>query len=111
MTFRLVLLNAFPINAFPYNSFTARFIKTDFTEMKFDELRCGDITCFIRHSATVALINQQLGTQLQPNPGLYKHDFCDIIYIVSLKSPERGKEVTAISQSDVDIWKVEVIKT
>ena len=111
MMFRLVLLNAFPINAFTYDSFTVKIEKSDFTEMKFDELRCGDIVCFIRHPATVSLINQKLGTQLQPNPGLYKHDPRDIIYIVSLKSPERGKEVTAISQSDVDIWKVEVIKT
>jgi hypothetical protein len=109
MTFRLVLLNAFPINAFDsFTSFTARFEKSSFTEMKFDELRCGDIVCFIRHPATVSLINQKLSTQLQPNLGLYKHDPRDIIYIVSLKSPERGKEATTITENDVDIWKVEV---
>jgi hypothetical protein len=108
VTFRLVLLNSFPVNAFSFAAFTARFEKSSFTEMKFDELRCGEIACFIRHPATVSLINQELGTKLEPSAGLYKYDTQDIIYIITLRTPERGKEATAVTASEVEIWKVEV---
>jgi Trk K+ transport system NAD-binding subunit len=108
MTGRLILLNAFPVNAFEYQKFEARFEKSNFTDMKFSELRCSEIRCYIRHPATLQLINNKLRTNLQPSSGLYQFQRGDEIYVVTLKAPERGKEMTAVTENDIEIWKVSV---
>jgi hypothetical protein len=108
MTGRLILLNAFPINAFPFNAFTAKFEKATFTDMKFDELWCSEVKCYIRHPATLQLINQKLGTNIQPSSELYNYQSADEIYIVTLKQPERGKEKVTVAESDLEIWKVNI---
>jgi hypothetical protein len=88
--------------------FEARFEKSDFVKMKFDELWNSEVKCYIRHPATLQLINQKLKTNLQTSSELYTYQSGDEIYIVTLKSPERGKEKVAVDESDLEIWKVNI---
>jgi hypothetical protein len=104
---RLVLLNAFPLSAFLMETFTATFERVPLSRLA-EEARGAEIANFIRHPATVECLSEVLGRELKPSAGLYTYRPGDIIYVVSLRQPQRGAEVVSIKVEELDIVRVEV---
>jgi len=104
--YNLVLLNAFPVNAFPYDIFTVAFMREEVSNLAKDVVLAESVKCFIRHPATVELLNTLLKVKLEPSSELYRYSTNDIIYIITLKSPERGKETAKLSLDDLLIYRV-----
>jgi hypothetical protein len=113
---RLVFLNALPLNAFklppPFKLITLYVHVIDVNELKGVVERAKalkiPIISYIRHEATVKYLNERLSLNLTPSSGLYEFQKYDVIVIVTLKKPERGKEITEIKDEDLDIYLVEV---
>ena len=105
---KVVLLNALPLNAFPFSSFNLKVQNIAIDELK--ALITGKTAInFIRHPATVQLLSNVLGIDLTPSPGIYQYSQDDEIVVITLKTPQRGQEVQEIQQSDLLIYKVEVV--
>jgi hypothetical protein len=114
---RLVFLNALPINAFKSPplppKFTLHIYKTDIYMLKTiidDIVKPWNIPIinYIRHEATIKYLNSKLGLNLVANAGVYEYQGGDGLVIVTLRNPQRGKEVLEISDNDVDLYYVEV---
>lgn len=105
---RLVLLNAFPISAFPYDTFTALFRRTTVEELARDAATATEVLCYIRHPATVLALQSLLNVPLRPSAELYRFKEGDLIYVIALKSPQRGQEVTEVKPEDLDVVRVVV---
>ena len=111
---RYVFLNALPLNALGITKPTRIIV----TPVKIDTLRqlaplmreSGSVECYIRHPATVNLLNKLLGLNLQPSNGLYSYQLGDVLYVVTLKKPIRGQEINDITENDIDIYQIEVIQ-
>ena len=102
------------LNSIALNMFQKPFFKLLVTKVRHDVLKqlvsmMKDIECYIRHKATVELLSKELGLNLQPSSDLYKYREGDVLLVVSLKKPIRGKELENISLDDLDIWMVEVM--
>jgi len=117
MTVRIVLLNAFPVNAIPYELFTASFRLLTFDgfirELVNHVVSNRTIVNYVRHESTLKLITSKLGNvkiDLRVSNELYRYSEDDIIYVISLKSPQRGKEVTEIKEDDVVVHRVVIAK-
>jgi hypothetical protein len=100
---RLILLNAFPVNAIPFDTFTALFKRTSIEELARDVATAPEVLCYIRHPATVATLQSLLNVPLRPSSELYRYREHDIIYVVTLKTPQRGQEVAEIKLEDLDL--------
>ena len=105
---RLVLLNAFPISAFPYDTFTALFRRTTVEELARDAATATEVLCYIRHPATVLSLQSALNVPLKPSAELYRYAEGDVIYVVTLKTPQRGQEVAEVRLEDLDVVRVVV---
>ena len=114
---RLVFLNALPVNAFKSPplppKFTLHVYNVSIHVLKSvidDMVKPWNIPIinYIRHEATVKYLNSKLGLSLIPNAGLYEYQRGDVLVVITLKKPERGKEVSEISDDDIDIYLVEV---
>ena len=114
---RLILLNALPLNAVPLKRFCVDVKRIDpsvpseflgVLKVIFDKARStnAEIMNFIRHEATVNLINQLFNLSLQVNPGLYQWKRGDDILVITLKKPIRGQESQTITLEDLDIFYV-----
>ncbi len=112
---RFVLLNSLPLNAFPFSSFDLGIMKEDLAEIKRirdmyeadnEEYRFAN---YIRHPATLKLLSEKLGVNFEPNSGLYSYQPDDIIFVITLNTPQRGKEETEISENDISVYKIIVI--
>jgi Domain of unknown function (DUF1874). len=107
---KLVLLNAFPINAFPFKEFTVSFKEVDISRLRKDVSNASVIKCFIRHPSTVEVLSKLLGIKLEPSSELYRYEEGDIIYIITLRTPERGKEVSEVRTEELLIYYCVVLK-
>ena len=109
---RFVLLNGLPLNAFSFSEFTLEVVKTSLEEIKKlrdwyevdnEEYRFAN---YVRHSGTLKLLSQKLGVNFEANAGLYQYKKGDIIYVITLNNPQRGKEETEISENDISVYKI-----
>jgi hypothetical protein len=114
---RLVFLNALPINAFKSPPLPPKFtlhiynINIHVLKSVIDDMVKPwgiPIVNYIRHEATVKYLNERLGLSLVSNAGLYEYQRGDVLVVITLKKPERGKEVSEISDNDIEIYLVEV---
>jgi len=101
----LVILPSFPVNAFKPETFTVLFKRRDLGFIRsLRDLNGFEVVNFIRHPATVSLLSEKLGLKLEPSSELYEYKPGDHIFIVTLKRPERGKEVKRISEKDLLVY-------
>jgi hypothetical protein len=107
---RLVLLNAFPLSAFPYDTFTALFRRVTVEELARDVAQTSEVLCYIRHPATVLALQSVLNVPLRPSSELYRYAEGDVIYVVTLRVPQRGQEITEVRLEDLDVVKVIVVR-
>ena len=113
---RIVFLNALPLNAITVGEVTIygrRLSVEGFVEDVRRELCMGveAVECYIRHPATVELLNKlfernNVSIKLEPSQGLYQWMEGDLLYVITLKQPQRGVEKTEVSDTDIEIWRV-----
>jgi len=105
---RVVFLNALPLNAIEANSFTITIHKTPPAIMKkwilFFKMHNFKFECFIRHKSTVELLNREFELNLEPSSETYRYENNDKLIIVTLKSPQRGREVEVKDINDLDFY-------
>jgi len=110
---RYIFLNALPLQALNITKPTKLLV----TPVKPSSLKQliplmrGKIENYIRHPATVQLINKLFGLDLQPSSQLYSYSSGDVIYVFTLKKPIRGKEIDHVSEDDVVIYRVEILSS
>jgi len=103
----VVILNALPLNAVSKKTAViyceqlslGEFVKA----FKNYATKAKEVKCYVRHQGTVALLNKMLGVNLIPSDGLYNYEDDDIMFIITLKRPARGQEVTEVKLEDLDI--------
>jgi len=112
---RLVFLNALPLNVLPRAHLELDVLPvSNINELAAwvqRRLQEGwQLIHYIRHPATIQAL-RQLGIPLPetPNSGLYSYDAGDIIVVVTLRSPQRGQEVSQVSPQDLETWIVTVL--
>lgn len=106
---RYVFLNALPLNALGITKPT----KLTVTPVSPGVLRqlapeMKPRVSFIRHPATVRLVNDLLGLGLKPESGLYHYEEGDVLIVITLKRPVRGAEVSNLTENDIEVFQVEV---
>ena len=105
---KVVFLNALPLNAINASHFTIFVDKVNadilkkwiniFKKCKFD------FKCYIRHKSTVELLNKEFELMLEPSSDAYCYEENDRLIIVTLKSPQRGREVEVKDINDLDFY-------
>jgi hypothetical protein len=110
---RIILLNALPLNSFLYFNFNASIRRIENLEQLKKEIeRLGGqelLVNFIRHPATIKLLQQKLGYNLTPVSVLYTYFPGDHIFVVTLSQwQERGKEKEQLEESDILIYEVKI---
>jgi hypothetical protein len=99
-----VLLNAFSLSML--NNPTRALV--EFRRLSPEELRQivqnARVESYIRHNATVQVLNELLQVQITPNNGIYSYNNERII-VVALGAPQRGQEVNVRLQ-DLVIYEV-----
>ena len=112
MAKNVVFLNALPLNIFPQTRFYLKVervsVKTAISYMQSLFNQGYGIANYIRHPATVSLINRIFNLPLAPNNALYRYEHGDVLFVVSLKKPVRGAEVESLTADDLDIFIVEL---
>ena len=110
---RIVFAPPIPISAIPYKKFLLQVERKSINEIRsMINLFKGmgyNIECYIRHTSTVDILNKALGLDLKPSSELYSYKDGDILVVVGLKNPVRGKEVKVSSVDDLDIAVVYVV--
>ncbi len=105
---RLVFLNALPLNSISLNRFYIDVRRIDIETMNYIVKKAkstnSDILNYIRHEATLRLINSLLGLNLSINPGLYQWQPGDELIIVSLRKPIRGQDAVEVTIDDLDMF-------
>jgi hypothetical protein len=116
MTGRIVLLNALPLTAIPYDTSTIlvkQLSMERFKEEIRDFIEKGyEVISYIRHKATVDLLEKMLNIKLNVSSELYKFSENDLVYVVTL-APEkiqRGQEMTSIELKDLVFYYVVIVK-
>jgi hypothetical protein len=113
-TKRIVFLNALPLNAFPKKKIRLLVEPLDLGLLRFaveEGTRLGyAVEHYIRHPATLELL-QELGVPVSaPSSGLYRYEEGDIIIVVTLKAPLRGAEQRYVSIEDIEVFSVTELK-
>jgi len=110
---RIVLLNSMPLNMFKRDvTIYAKPISLETMLSEIAEKRVkfnADVVSYIRHPATIELLNkyfERIGVKLEPSSGLYEFMEDDIIYVVVLKKPIRGRETAKITEDDIQVWSI-----
>ena len=85
---------------------TVRFRRLNIEEVR--ELLRGEVVSYIRHAATVQVIQELVNRQIQPNNGIYVYEPNDTIIMVVLTTPQRGQEVVPRLE-DLSFFLVEVL--
>lgn len=109
---RYIFLNALPIQALNITKPTKIIItpvKPNILKQLIPLMK-DDIENYIRHPATVQLINKLFNINLKPSSELYSYHEGDVIYVFVLKKIVRGKEVSNITENDLAIYQVEIIQ-
>ena len=121
MSGRVVLLNALPMSMLPWERHRSPYAATVFSitlrEVEAHEIRGvvreaareGRLLCYIRHPATVRALSKALGVDLKPSSGLYEWEMGDIVFIVTLKRPVRGREAEEVKLEDLRIIDAEIM--
>ena len=108
---RVIFLNALPLNAFSRERFVLCVSKYDIYNARklFDALRRSSIEIknYIRHSATVEIINKFFELDLKPSSELYEYKPGDVLFIITLKQPIRGIDVTNVDPNDLVVFVVD----
>jgi len=107
---RLVFLNALPLNAIDFEAFTLYINRITFDDLRELLRKADEVVNFIRHPATLKIIQEKLGISLSPSSQLYKYRHGDLLVIVTLKKPVRGVEAMNITESDILLYLVRVDK-
>jgi hypothetical protein len=116
MAGRIVLLNALPLTAIPYDTFTILVKQLSIERFK-EEIRGFvekgyEVISYIRHKATVDLLEKILNIKLNVSSELYKFSENDLVYIIIL-APEkiqRGQEITDLKPGDLIYYYVVIVK-
>jgi hypothetical protein len=106
---RLVIVNGFSPSMLNNRSFVVRFKRINNVE-EVRNIQAQEIINFVRHPATVQVLSQILGQQLVPSNATYTYQEGDTIILVTLGTPQRGQEVTAIKLEDLVIYEVSVVE-
>ena len=113
MRSRLVFLSTLPLGAIPFNHFCVETRRIDIELLKYIVKEAkfidAEFISYIRHEATLNLLNKILDLNLGPSPGLYQWQPSDTIIIVSLK---RGiiLDPHDVEPEDLEIFYVYVSK-
>jgi len=99
---RVVLLNALPIQAFNYQLFKIGCKRTSVDAVRDILVNATILESYVRHEATVKVLSELAGRELPVSAGLYRHREGDVLVIVTLKTPQRGVEVTQLSIDNLD---------
>jgi hypothetical protein len=109
---RLIFLNALPLNAINLQHFCVdvRRVDAEFLRFLVREAKSinAEIISFIRHEATLNLINELFDLSLQTSSGLYEWREGDRIVVITLKKPVRGQEVSEVEPEDLEIFHVHI---
>ena len=103
---RLVILNALPLNAFNAEELTLRVRRIGFGELPRLAGSHDSVIHYIRHQATISLLSKYMPISNTPNPGLYRYEPGDTLLVVVLKAPQRGQEVSNLTEGDVELYLV-----
>jgi len=109
MTERVVFLNGLPLNAFPNQTVQMYVQKLDIESFK-DSIKFIKyhsnipIANYIRHKGTVELLKKITGLELTPSSENWKYQPKDLIYVITLKNPQRGQEVAELKEDDIDVY-------
>jgi hypothetical protein len=105
---RDILLNALPLNAIEGERFNLTVIRITpyylIGSIKEDMEKGIPVINYIRHPATINLLNSH-GLNLKPSSELYTYKEGDLLFIVTVKTPVRGQEMS-VSFSDLDCFLV-----
>ncbi len=111
---RIVILNALPLNALPRRHLQLDMLPVTINELaRWIQRRVAEgwqVVHYIRHGATVETL-RAVGIPLdpQPNSGLYVYQPGDVVVVVTLRTPQRGQEVSQVSPQDLEAWIVAVL--
>ncbi len=109
---KVVFIPPIPLNAFPYSSFIVTVQKVHPAILSvlidFYKDRKAEFKSYIRHESTVKVINEAFGLDLQPSSELYQYSKDDLVIIVGLRKPIRGKEVE-VKLEDLDFAVINVL--
>jgi hypothetical protein len=111
---RVIILNALPPNALPKARVRLDMEPVDIVELghRLHEwlARGYELVHYVRHEATLRVISRELGIPLpEPNSDLYTYRDGDVLVIVTLKNPLRGREVQQVNIGDLEFWVVTVL--
>jgi hypothetical protein len=104
---RLVFLNALPLNAISLKSFCITVRRIDLsnpTEVSIFLKQSSNMVSFIRHEATIEVLNRLLGLSLKPSSELYQWREGDELVIVTLRKPVRGQEIQDVKLEDLEVF-------
>ncbi|MGC9115776.1 MAG: hypothetical protein ACP5HH_07255 [Fervidicoccaceae archaeon] len=109
MTERVVFLNGLPLNAFPYQTIQMYIQKLDMQKFKenielIKQFPKISIANYIRHKGTIELLKKITGLELTPSAENWKYQPKDIIYVITLKNPQRGQEIAELKEDDIDVY-------
>jgi hypothetical protein len=103
---RNILLNALPLNAFDSERVDLTVVRITpyylVGSLKEDIEKGVPVVSYIRHPATVSLLNQH-GLNVKPSSELYKYESGDLLFVVTVKTPQRGQEMQ-VGLSDLDCF-------
>jgi len=110
-----VFLNALPMSAFNEFFQNNSYLRLEIMPLDIQKLGVvidyhkayhDEIINYIRHEGTIKLLKRLFNIDLTSSAGLYSFTTDDDIIIITLKNPERGKELTEVRESDIMIYKV-----
>ena len=105
---RVVFLNALPLNAINAVNFTVTIYKTPPALLRkwieFFKMHNFKFECFIRHESTVNILNREFSLDLKPSSEQYNYTSNDRLIIVTLKTPQRGRELVVKDINDLNIY-------
>ena len=108
---RYVFLNALPLNSLKIDR-PVKLVVTPVNPQVLKQLvpEMKPRVSYIRHPATVKMLNKLFGLDLDVSSGLYSYQPGDVLYVVTLRRPIRGAEVGNVTVEDVLIYQVEVVE-
>ncbi len=104
---RVILLNGLPLSIIPYSKFTLEVNRIDVDQLAEIIASSTEVKNYIRHTATVDVLNILLKTSLKPSAENYAYKEGDTIVVITVKNVIRGQEMT-VKPEDLDIFVVRV---
>jgi hypothetical protein len=104
---RVVLLNGLPLSIIPYRQFTLEVSRIDVNQLAEMIASSTEVRNYIRHPATVDVLNALLKTNLRPSAENYAYNESDTIVVITVKNVVRGQEMN-VKPEDLDMFVVRV---